>query len=220
MANLIIALVAFVGSHFALSHPLRASLVARLGEKGFLGLYTLVAFVTLGWAGWAFGRAPRGPLLFTANGDWAWIVASVLTLIALVLLLGSLRGNPALPGAEGSAPAVPSGVFRVTRHPMMWGIALWAGAHALVMPDPRTLALMGAMAVLALAGSALQDAKKRRLDPAWPAWQAQTRFLPNLLHPPAAGGLVWLAALTGWLAATWAHVPLGGIAAGIWRWVG
>ncbi|MDR7100899.1 NnrU family protein [Croceicoccus sp. BE223] len=218
MKNLVVALAAIVLSHFALSHPLRAPLVARLGEKGFLGLYSLVAFATLGWAGWAFGEAPRGPLLF-APGDGAWIVASALTVVALVLLLGSLRGNPALPGAEGTAPASPTGVFEVTRHPMMWGIALWAIAHAIVMPDPRTLVLMGAMAVLALVGSALQDAKKRRLDPAWPHWQAQTRFVPNLLRLPGAGVAIWLAALAAWLAATWAHGPLGGIAAGVWRWL-
>lgn len=34
-----LAAAAFVGSHFALSHPLRGPLVARLGERGFLLLY-------------------------------------------------------------------------------------------------------------------------------------------------------------------------------------
>ena len=47
MMNLVVALAAFVLTHFALSHPLRAPLVARLGEKGFLGLYSLLAFATL-----------------------------------------------------------------------------------------------------------------------------------------------------------------------------
>lgn len=220
MTALIAALLAFLATHFALSHPLRAGLVARLGDKGFLGLYLLVAFATLGWALWAFAAAARGPWLFAPMSDWAWIVASVLTIVGLVLLAGSLRGNPALPGAQASAQRAPAGVFRVTRHPMMWGIAFWAVAHALVMPDPRTLALMGAMTLLALGGSALQDGKKRRLDPAWPAWQAQTRFVPNLLQLPAAGAGLWLIAVAAWLAATWAHLPLGGIDAGIWRWLG
>lgn len=38
---LLIAATAFVGTHFLMSHPLRAPLVSRLGEKGFLGLYSL-----------------------------------------------------------------------------------------------------------------------------------------------------------------------------------
>ena len=58
--TLIAANVAFVGTHFALSHPLRAPLVARLGEKGFLPVYSLVAFATLGWMILAFRGAPRG----------------------------------------------------------------------------------------------------------------------------------------------------------------
>jgi uncharacterized membrane protein len=32
------------------------------------------------------------------------------------------------------AAKVPTGVFRVTRHPMMWGIALWGLSHMLVAP--------------------------------------------------------------------------------------
>ena len=34
-------------------------------------------------------------------------------------------------------------------------------------------------------------------------------------------GLVpWIGGLVLWMAATWAHIPGNGMAAGIWRWVG
>ncbi len=49
MSMVMIAAIAFVGTHFLLSHPLRAPIVGRVGEKGFLALYSLVAFATLGW---------------------------------------------------------------------------------------------------------------------------------------------------------------------------
>ena len=49
MASLIAACVAFVGSHFLLSHPLRAPLVARLGTGPFMGLYSLVALASFAW---------------------------------------------------------------------------------------------------------------------------------------------------------------------------
>ena len=55
-ASLIAACALFVGSHFLLSHPLRAPLVGRMGEKGFLGLYSLVALVSFGWMAWAYRR--------------------------------------------------------------------------------------------------------------------------------------------------------------------
>ncbi len=45
--NLALATFAFVGTHLLMSHPLRAGLVARLGERGFAGVYSLVAFATL-----------------------------------------------------------------------------------------------------------------------------------------------------------------------------
>lgn len=47
--NLAFATLGFVGTHLLMSHPLRAGLVARLGERGFAGAYSIVAFATLGW---------------------------------------------------------------------------------------------------------------------------------------------------------------------------
>ena len=46
---LTLASATFVGTHFLMSHPLRAPLIARLGEKGFAGIYSLVALITFGW---------------------------------------------------------------------------------------------------------------------------------------------------------------------------
>ncbi|MFN4039918.1 MAG: NnrU family protein, partial [Erythrobacter sp.] len=46
---LLAANTAFVGSHFAMSHPLRAPMVKALGAGGFQGAYTLVSFATLAW---------------------------------------------------------------------------------------------------------------------------------------------------------------------------
>ena len=64
LALLGLAAFSFVATHFIMSHPLRAGLVARLGERGFLLAYTVVAFATLGWTIWAFGRVPaEAPLV-------------------------------------------------------------------------------------------------------------------------------------------------------------
>ena len=160
------AALAFVGSHFALSHPLRPMLVKRLGPSGFLGLYSVVALVTFGWMMRAFRLVPPQPVLpWNGTATPLWWAASVLMLIASVLLVGSLFGNPALPHPDAKALALhrPKGVFKVTRHPMMWSFALWSAAHVLVSPTARVFVLSGAVAFLALVGAHMQDRKKELL---------------------------------------------------------
>ena len=225
LVSLIAASIAFVGTHFALSHPLRAPLVGVVGEKGFAAVYSLVGLATFGWMVWAFMAMPRrGMPFWDGSGEVVWAVASVLTVVALALFLGSLRGNPALPApgaGEGLADKQPTAVFRVTRHPMMWGFALWALAHILVAPTGRTLVLAGAIAFLALVGAHLQDRKKQALMGAgWRAWEGKTSYWPQLGALPGIGIGLWAVAIGLWLAITWAHIALAYVPAGIWRWVG
>ena len=75
MGTLGLAAVAFVGSHLLLSHPLRRPLVGAIGERPFLGLYSLVAFATLGWLIVAYGAAPASDPLWTV-GNGIWVVVS------------------------------------------------------------------------------------------------------------------------------------------------
>ena len=213
------ASVAFVGTHFALSHPLRAPLVRAVGAGPFLGIYSLVALATFAWMALAFRAAPRADL--PGSGELGWGIATLLTLPALVLLLGSLRGNPALPdpGAAKAAERDPSGVFAVTRHPMMWGFALWAISHIVLWWSVRTLVVAGAVLILALLGAHMQDRKKRVLmGEAWAGWEAKTRYWPRWSALPRAGALLWLLAFALWLLVTWSHIHAAGIPAGVWRW--
>ncbi|WP_371809513.1 NnrU family protein [Croceicoccus sp. YJ47] len=153
---LLSAAIVFVGTHILLSGPLRPLVAGWLGERGFAIAYSLIALVTLGWMVRAFRHAPAAPMLWDGWHIASWLAGSVLTLLALVFLLGSVVRNPALPHPEAEAVAQAreaTGIFAVTRHPMMWGIALWAAAHIVVAPNPRTLVLAGALGFLALAGS-------------------------------------------------------------------
>ncbi|WP_288458341.1 NnrU family protein [uncultured Sphingomonas sp.] len=223
MGEVPIAAAAFVGTHFLLSHPLRAPIVARMGERGFLGLYSLVAALTLGWLVVAYRATPPTAPLWPV-GDLLWAIASAVMLLASVLFMGSLVGNPALPdpGGQQRPPVEPRGVFAITRHPMMWSFALWGAAHILVYPQPANIVLAGAIIMLALVGAHLQDRKKARQQPdAWPQWMARTSFLPFASRRPirGLGGHALGGGVVVWLAATWAHIPLAGWAAGIWRWI-
>lgn len=221
-ANLIAAAAAFVGTHFALSHPLRASVVRAIGDKGFMALYSLVAFATFGWLIMAFRAVPPSAPLWDGLANGPWFIATVLMLIAAVLLIGSFIGNPAMPapGAAALATKAPHGVFHTTRHPMMWSFALWSAAHILVSPTPRVIVLSLAMALLALAGSHLQDRKKEVLmGEAWQGWEGRTSYWPKLGALGRAGLVPWVGGIALWLGASWAHGWLIAIPAGVWRWL-
>ena len=75
------AAAAFVGTHFLLSHPLRKPIVDTVGSAAFLGIYSAVAAVTLGWLALAYLAAPAGTLLWPV-GDGLWAAATVVMLLA------------------------------------------------------------------------------------------------------------------------------------------
>lgn len=223
-ASLIAAALAFVGGHFALSHPLRGALVKRLGAGGFQGFYSLFALATFAWMIFAFRAIPpQGELPWNGSGDLPWGAATLLILAASVLLVGSFMGNPALPQPNAKALAAhqPKGVFKVTRHPMMWSFALWSAAHVLISPTVRVIILSGSIAFLALVGARMQDRKKAMLmGEAWAVWRHRTSYWPQLGGFAKAGAVPWIGGIALWLGATWAHIPAIGMAAGVWRWLG
>ena len=218
--NLVAANVAFVGTHFAMSHPLRAPLVKALGAGGFQVAYSLVSFAALAWVYFAFTAAPPADL--AGSGEAGWIIATALMLPAMILLAGSFAGNPALPSPQANAQALaePKGVFLVTRHPMMWSFGLWAASHIALMWSTRTLITALAMGVLALVGAKLQDAKKQALMGAnWAQWESKTSYWPRLGKLPAVGPVPLIAGTALWLGGSWLHLWQAGIAAGVWRWL-
>jgi uncharacterized membrane protein len=144
------------------------------------------------------------------------MVGTLLMWLASILFVGSFIGNPALPGARGPAGG-PTAVFRITRHPMMWSFAIWAAVHLMILGQPKSLFLDGAIILLALAGAAGQDHKKAHaMGEAWHEWTAQTAFVPFTRGLAYPGTVALVGGTLLFLIATWAHpVP-----AGIWRWIG
>lgn len=200
LASLALATLAFVGTHLLMSHPMRDGLVARLGERGFMLAYSLVSVVTLGWMIWAWRSIDDSVPLWVAPLWWFYASAGLM-LVASILLVGSLRANPAFPkpGAEQQAIGAPTGVFAITRHSMNTSFILWALVHLSFWGSPRNLIVAVGILVLALAGSIGQDAKKARLlgEP-WRDWMRRTSFVP--FAALAAGKVPWRAAWPGWFA--------------------
>ena len=221
---LALASAVFVGSHFLMSHPLRAGMVGALGEKGFTGAYTLISLLTFGWMIWAYPAASaEAPQPLWDAGRTGFAAATILMWLGSVLFVGSLRRNPALPRPGKRIERIddPNGVFAITRHPMMWGFALWAATHAIVDPTPASLILCASIALLALAGAALQDQKKiKLLGPVWQEWRSKTSFLPYGRGLKSADAFALVTGTIVWLAATWAHGALGYRPAGVWAFLG
>ncbi len=217
---LILASISFVGTHFLMSHPMRRELVRIFRANGFLLVYSLVSLVTFGWMVFEFGRATKAALLWP-TGDLVWAVATVIMLLASILFVGSFVRNPSFPGMpDQMATQKPFGVFKITRHPMMWGFALWGAAHILVAPRPDNFIFSGAIIFMALVGAKAQERKKARLvGVEWDAWLRQTSFGLRIGRLGRAGFGPWAAGIALWVAASWAHGYFAGIPAGVFRWV-
>jgi uncharacterized membrane protein len=226
LASLILATIAFVGTHFLLSHPLRLKLIGAVGELRFTLLYSLVAVVTLFWVALSWlALDDEQPIWIAPN--WLWPVASAVMLLASILLIGSFVRNPAFPHPDAARKARPAtGVFAVTRHPMNWSFALWAIVHLILWGSLRNIVLDGGILILAVFGSIAQDRKKARaMGPAWVQWQAKTSFVPfgALLsgrarwHDLGEGWAAMLGGLIFWLAVTSFHVPT--VSPTAWFWM-
>jgi len=128
--------ILFVGLHFLLSHPLRKPLVRRVGERAFQAIYSLIALLTFGSMIYFYAKIGRENERLWNAGEVGWIGGTVLMWLASILLVGSFVKNPALVGARGPTGG-PHGVFRITRHPMMWAFAIWAAVHLMIIAAPR-----------------------------------------------------------------------------------
>ena len=122
----------------------------------------------------------------------------------------------ALVGAPGPRGG-PTGALRITRHPMMWGFALWAICHLIVVGTVKAVVLDGAILILALGGSIGQDKKKAALmGERWHEWTAQTAFVPFTRGISSPGLFALVGGTLLLLVATWLHpLPVGP-----WRWIG
>jgi uncharacterized membrane protein len=220
LVPLALSLLAFVGTHFLMSHPLRRPMVDAMGEHAFQAVYSLISLLLFGLAIWLYRALGPQPPVWTA-GNATWVVATVVMWFGSILFVGSFIGNPALPGATLDRGRRAGGVFAVTRHPMMWGFAAWALVHLVTLATPKAIVFDGAILFLALAGSVGQDRKKAaRMGERWHEWAAQTAFVPFGRGLARPGWAAFLGGTALFLLATWAHGAVGGMPAGFWRWIG
>ena len=223
MPDLIAACVYFLLIHFGVSGTrVRDALVARLGAGRYRGAFAVASLVGLAWMIYAYRRAPMIPL-------WAFLLgfrpaAYVLVFIAfLFVVIGVTTPNPTRVGMESKLAQGADGVrgmARITRHPFLWGIALWALVHFIINGFVPALILFGTLLLLALGGTVSIDAKRRRNFPEqWASFAAVTSNIPfaaiiagrNRLSPALAEIGLWrpLAACAVYGVAFYLHGQVG-----------
>ena len=189
-AHLLLGAAVFFGGHVILSSgAVRPRLLAALGERGFLMLYTVVALASLLWLGYGYATAPREPWW---GGPQLALVPLVLMAPAALLYVGAFsQRNPTSVGQEADGEAA-RGILRITRHPFLWAMALWAAGHLVVNGNFPSLVLFGGMLALALIGMGEIDRKTQLRNPeGWAAFAARTSVVPFAAIAQGRNRLVW-----------------------------
>jgi len=211
---------------FMVSHRLPAwigvkeRLVAVLGPRGYTAAFSVASLLVLWWVIAAAGRAPFVPLWDQAAWQ-RWAVNLAMPLAAALAAFGVAAPNPfAFEGrASGFDPARP-GIAGVTRQPLLWALALWAGAHLLANGDLAHVLLFAPFLAMALIGMRVVETRRRGALGAaeWARLTAMTGLLPFAAlvsgrWKPAAFPSVFRAgiALGGWALLWHLHAPVIGV---------
>ena len=224
MTSLAAACAFFVGIHIVISgSPLRDRIVGRIGERPYLGLFSLLSLGGMVWLTWAYAHT-QGAWLWSPPVALRWAAPPLVLVAFLFVVVGLTTPSPTATGGESrldlEKPA--QGILRVTRHPFLWGVALWAATHTALNGDTASLLLFGSLLLLALLGPLLIDAKRRRAyGPKWERFAAVTSNVPfaaiaagrNRLHWREIGAWRLVAALAAWAAMLALHPWLFGVPA-------
>jgi uncharacterized membrane protein len=184
MVELFAAAAVFLAIHFLVSGTrLRDALTGAIGEGAYMGLFSAASIAALTWLCFAYGHAKAGPdpVYWSATNATKWVQLGLTLLAFLLAVPGLLTPNPTSVRQEGALnkPDAVRGMLRITRHPFLSGVALWAAGHLLVNGDVAGLALFGVLAFLAVFGPLSIDAKRRRkLGETWNVFAAQTSAVP------------------------------------------
>lgn len=184
MSTLIAAAAAFFAIHFFVSGtPLRDRITAATGEKPYLGLFSLASLGLIVWLVIAYNRAQAGddPQLYDLGQGVRHLGIPIVAIAFFLGVQGLFLRNPTRVQMDGVAQdeSVVTGVLRITRHPFLWGVALWSAFHVVANGDEASVIFFGTFLILSLVGTVLIDAKRRRkLGAAWNVFATRTSNVP------------------------------------------
>ena len=179
------SMVAFLASHAIPARPsVRRRLVSVVGERLYIVLYSAMSLFLLGWLFRSVGEAPYVELWPAM--DWQRLAPRVVVPAAFALgTIGLFTANPlSLSANRREADDSAASILGVTRHPVLWALALWAAAHMVPNGDVAHVVLFGTLLALCLAGMAMMDrrAAKRLGQDRWNELAARRPLMP-FSHP-------------------------------------
>ncbi len=180
MASLSLAALFFIGIHLGVSGTtLRDRVVALAGPRGYMVAFSVASVAGLVWLVLAYNAAAYVPTWGQVQWWKPFAIALMLPAFLLVVM-GLTTPNPTAVAQEGLVDRPPQGIVRVTRHPFLVGVAIWAGVHLVGNGDVASLLFFAAFAIVAVAGTVSIDAKRRRVleGRAWDAFASRTSIVP------------------------------------------
>ena len=206
LGNLMSAMATFVIGHFVLaSLPIRQTLIERLGENGFRGLFSVFALVTLTWVIVAYNAAPFVEL-WAANAAFNIIPLVIMPVACVFAVAGLTTRNATMVGGENtlSEPDPTPGIMTITRHPFLWALTLWSLSHLAVTGDTASIVLFGGISSLTIGGMAHIDHRREQAaGAAWGPIALRTSLIP------------FAAAITGRTKIDWTGIGVIRIAGGV-----
>jgi uncharacterized membrane protein len=228
MLSLIAAAAFFLAIHLLVSGTrVRDALTGRIGLGPYMGVFSLASVAGLAWLGLAFAQVRHADVqaIFWDITPITRDIQIALQLLAVLLIVpGLTTPNPTSVRQEGALdrPDAVRGMLRITRHPFLWGVAIFTAGHLLVNGDAASIILFGTLFVLSVLGTASIDAKRRRvLGAKWDTFAAPTSNVPfaaivqgrQRLNLGEIGWWRIVLAVAVWALLAWAHTYLFGVPA-------
>ncbi|WP_206956413.1 NnrU family protein [Trinickia acidisoli] len=156
MTILILGLLIFVGVHSTrlVAPSWRDAQVARLGEHGWKGLYSVASLVGFVLIVWGYGMARRTPAVLWAPPLGIRHLTALLVAVAFILITAAY-----VPGNR---------IKRTIGHPMMAGVAIWALGHLLANGTLNAIVLFGVFLVWGAVGALVSRGRDRAAGVRYP----------------------------------------------------
>ena len=188
MVMLLLGLVLFLGVHSTriVANGWRSDMIGRFGEMPWKAAYAALSIAGFVLIVWGFGLARQQPVQLWMPPRGMRHLASLLTLIAFVLL---------------AATYVPRNAIKARlHHPMVLSVKVWALAHLLSNGNLAHMVLFGTFLVWAALSFRAARARDRVAGTVYPAGTA------------VGTGMTVVVGVAAWaLFAFWAHGALIGV---------
>ncbi|TMV07889.1 NnrU family protein [Ruegeria sediminis] len=210
----LLALGVFLLSHvIPVRPPVRPWLIARMGRRGYFAAYSLFSLAVLGWLIVAAARAPYVEVI-PPYPALRWVPVLIMPVVCWLAVAGLAIRNPFSFGGLGRGSFDPDnpGILRLSRHPILLALLLWALAHLFANGSLAHVILFGLFSGFALLGMTLIDKRKaREMGEEWQRLARNTAPLSLRAPQPWPRLWVWLVAAVAFVALLHLHMPVIGL---------